>query len=321
MPSTPAADAPIRGTQSFVHTLSDCWRRPSLTAMEVAWRWLYGIPALALVFTQLKKIALAATDGTLDPARLGLDKPFLADPVGTLSADPLGTVARVTAAFLDVAPAFGRVALWLLPTLALAWILLSAIGRSLILRRAAPAAASRIPTLMALQAIRTLTLAAIFYLWVRLILACGAFAVTRPIAHNQDPNLILYCALVIVLSLTMFVAWGFVSWILTAAPILAQVRDLGPAGSLRAALHLGPLKSKLAEINLVLGIVKIALIILAMVFSATPLPFQDVTTPGFLACWWAGVSVLYLLWSDFFHVARLLGYLNLYRTYAPADEK
>ena len=39
----------VRGTQSFVHTLSECWRRPSLTALEVLWRWAYGIPALLVL--------------------------------------------------------------------------------------------------------------------------------------------------------------------------------------------------------------------------------------------------------------------------------
>jgi len=83
-------------------------------------------------------------------------------------------------------------------------------------------------------------------------------------------------------------------------------------------LRLGPLRGKLVEINLVMGIVKIALIVLAMVFSACPLPFESVTTPEFLAWWWAGVTVLYLVASDFFHVARLVGYLELWRTYESA---
>ena len=64
-----------------------------------------------------------------------------------------------------------------------------------------------------------------------------------------------------------------------------------------------------------MGIVKIALIVLAMVFSATPLPFESVTTPEFLMVWWAGVTVLYLVASDFFHVAQLVGYLELWRAY------
>ena len=109
--------------------------------------------------------------------------------------------------------------------------------------------------------------------------------------------------------------WAIVSWVFSVAPLLAMLRNLGPAASLRAAFRLGPLKSKLVEINLVMGIVKIALIVLAMVFSACPLPFESVTTPEFLAWWWAGVTVLYLLGSDFFHVARLVGYLNLWRVF------
>ena len=69
------------------------------------------------------------------------------------------------------------------------------------------------------------------------------------------------------------------------------------------------------EINLVMGIVKIALIVLAMVFSATPLPFESVATPEFLAWWWVGVRCCTLVASDFFHVARLVAYLELWRAY------
>jgi len=65
----------------------------------------------------------------------------------------------------------------------------------------------------------------------------------------------------------------------------------------------------------VMGIVKIALIVLAMVFSATPLPFESMTTPEFLMWWWGGVTVLYLVASDFFHVTRLVAYLELWRAY------
>ena len=54
---------------------------------------------------------------------------------------------------------------------------------------------------------------------------------------------------------------------------------------------------------------------LGLVFSATPLPFETVTTPDFLVKWWIGVTVLYLVGSDFFHVARLVAYLQLWRAY------
>src|ERR1700744_2190441 len=94
-----------------------------------------------------------------------------------------------------------------------------------------------------------------------------------------------------------------------------MLRGLRWGGSLVAAFRLGTLKGKLGENKRVMGIVKIALIVLAMVFSATPLPFESVTTPEFLMWWWAGVTVLYLLASDFFHVARQVAYLQLWRVY------
>jgi hypothetical protein len=64
-----------------------------------------------------------------------------------------------------------------------------------------------------------------------------------------------------------------------------------------------------------MGIVKIALIVLAMVFSACPLPFESVATPGFMLRWYGAVTVLYLIASDFFHVVHLASYLELWKTY------
>lgn len=67
------------------------------------------------------------------------------------------------------------------------------------------------------------------------------------------------------------------------------------------------------EINLVMGIVKVALLVLALVFSACPLPFESVESPAFLMWWWIGVGVLYLVASAYFHVVRAAAYDALYR--------
>jgi len=311
--------APVRGTQSFVHTLSACWRRPGLTVLEIAWRWMYGIPAGALAFTQLKKVLAEATGGTFAAAQLGLDAALVKDPVGALSADPLGAAGKVAGALGMLLPGLERVAVWLLPVLLVGWIVISSLGRSVVVRRVEPAAKARLGTVMVLQALRTLVLAAVFLGWFRGLIWSSHVAITGPIAAGGEPNLVLYCALVIVLSLGLFTGWGFVSWVLAVAPLLAMLRDLGVRASLQGAAKLGALKGKLVEVNLVMGIVKIALVVLAMVFSATPLPFESVTTAEFLAWWWAGVTLFYLVGSDFFHVARLVGYLELWRIYEISD--
>jgi hypothetical protein len=71
----------------------------------------------------------------------------------------------------------------------------------------------------------------------------------------------------------------------------------------------------LIEVNLVMSIVKIAVLVLAMVFSACPLPFSNVESPTFLAGWWAGVIVVYLATLDYFHVVHAVAHLWLWRAY------
>jgi hypothetical protein len=285
----------------------------------VLWRWIYGVPALWVIVTRLRAVLAAHTGRTYELARLGLDRALLNDPVGALTADPLGAVSKFTHAVDLVLPDLQHLAIWLGPLLVLVWIVVSSVGRTAVLLRADGGLRSKPLTLMLLQAIRLAALGASFWVWFAAIEWAARVAVTSPIAAGDDPNLVLYCAITIVTTLGLFVLWGIVSWVFSVAPMLAMLEGSGVLGSLAAALRLGPLKSKLVEINLVMGIVKIALIVLAMVFSATPLPFESVTTPGFLAWWWAGVTVLYLVGSDFFHVARLVAYLNLWRAYEAGE--
>jgi hypothetical protein len=292
----------VRGTQSFVHTLSECWRRPSLTALEVLWRWAYGVPALLVLRYEGLKI-LQAT-----PLDYGALRSMTV-------LDPMGSAATLAKAMEVLLPPVLRVTLWLAPVMVVAWVVVSSIGRTVVLRRADGRLHRQVGTLIVLQALRVLALLGSFAVWFWCMERVAELTVTGPVAAGVEPNLVGYFALVIVATLGLFTLWAVVSWALSVAPLLAMLRGLGVRGSLAAAFRLGPLRSKLVEINLVMGIVKIALIVLAMVFSATPLPFESVTTPEFLFWWWAGVTVLYLLGSDFFHVARQMAYLQLWRAY------
>lgn len=292
----------VRGTQSFVHTLSECWGRPSLTALEVLWRWVYGIPVLLLLRYEAMRI-LAETPVDL----AALQRISLVDPMGAA-----GTIAQTVGALL---PSVLKLVVWLVPLLLAGWVVASSVGRTVVLRRADSRLHARPGTLMVLQALRMLALGCSFVVWFLWVQWVGRVTVAGPLSVGGEPNLVGYFALVIVATLGLFTLWAVVSWVLSVAPLLAMLKGLGVAESLRAASRLGPLKGKLVEINLVMGIVKIALIVLAMVFSATPLPFESVTTPDFLVHWWIGVTVLYFVASDFFHVARLVAYLELWRAY------
>ena len=296
--------APLRGTQSFVHTLAACWKRPSLTALEVLWRWAFGVPALALL-----------TYEALGVWRTAQVEPTALRQISLL--DPMSAAATLTQASMLLLPPVLRVAEWLVPLLLAAWIIVSSFGRVLVLRRFDAQLHARPITLMLLQVARMAALLGGFALWFACLQAAATVAVNVPIALDQELSLVLYCALVIVATLGMFTLWAVVSWVLSVAPLLAMRDNLGAAASLAAAFRLGPLRPRLVEINLVMGIVKIALIVLAMVASASPLPFESVATPQFMACWYAVVTVLYLIASDFFHVVRLVAYLELWKSYNP----
>lgn len=303
-----STDGSVRGTQSFVRTLSECWSRPGLTGLEVLWRWAYGIPALALVGFLVKKILVET------PVNLAALKAMtVTDPMRAAE-----TLAETTAVLL---PPVNRVAVWLVPLLLITWVVWSSFGRTLVLRRVDGRLHARLGTTMVLQALRVAALAATFWLWFACLKKAADTTVMEPLTRGAEPNLVGYFALAILATLGLFSLWAVVSWFLSIAPLLAMLRNLGPGASLAAALRLGPLKGKLVEINLVMGIIKIALLVLAMVFSATPLPFESLATTDFLNAWWAFIAVLYFIASDFFHVARAVAYLKLWRAYESSSTK
>jgi hypothetical protein len=280
-----------------VHTLSECWGRPSLVALEVLWRWLYGVPALLLIRHEVLRILEETPVDFVGLRRLSL-------------LDPMGAAATLTKVMEVVLPPFLQVAMWLAPLLIVVWVVVSSVGRTVVLRRADNRLHARPWTLMALQIVRIMALMGSFVVWFVGTQWAGRVTILGPITAGADPNLVGYFAIVIVVTLGLFTLWAVVSWTVSIAPLVAMLKDVGVGKSLAVAFRLGPLKSKLVEINLVMGIVKIALIVLAMVFSATPLPFESVTTPEFLAWWWVGITVLYFVASDFFHVARLVAYFT-----------
>ena len=54
-----SASAPVRGTQLLVEHMGEVFRRPSLIAIEVGWRWLFGIPFLLVCWQQAQQILAA----------------------------------------------------------------------------------------------------------------------------------------------------------------------------------------------------------------------------------------------------------------------
>jgi hypothetical protein len=280
--------------------MSAVWRRPAVAALEVVWRWAVGVPILALGLFESLRVAHGIRLNT---------EALLAMTV----FQPVAAFLTIDAAMARILPVARPIAMWLFPLAVLSWLLAAAFGRTMVLRRFDRTLHARPVTMLALGTLRATLLAAMWMLWFGLVVRAGKIAITGPAAHGGEPNLILYCAILICGTLVLYVLWAIFSWPLYLAPLLAMQRNLGPIAALSVALRDTSVRGKLIEINLVMNIVRIALIVLAMVFSASPLPFSSVETQTFLNFWWSGVMLLYLAMSDYFHVVRSAAYLWLWR--------
>jgi len=290
---------PVRATQSIVGQMGWVFRRPSLIALEVAWRWIVGVPLLIVCVVQAQNILAA-----LPPDTTGLDSLDIANP--WISA------IKLAAAWDMYRPYVTTVLRWLIPVAAAAWILASGIGRNLVVMRMQPRVRFRPLAMIVLQTAWVSMLALTIWAWWNAI----GWAAARHIGNGAEPDLVGYTMWAVFLSLGFFTLWAFISWAVAIAPMLVLLEDRSAVSAFRESLRLGrSFRSKLVEVNLVMGIVKLALVVLAMVFSAVLVPFSDQVGATALHVEWLVVSAFYFVASDYFHVVRLKGFVEFWRTF------
>lgn len=290
---------PIRGTQSAVGQLGWVCARPTLTLLEVAWRWIFGAPLLVVCWIEAQKILAA-----VPPDSAGLDKLDI--------ANPWVSAVRLADAWEMYRPHLAQVLVWLAPAAAVLWILVSAVGRNLVMKRLEPGLRFRPAAMIGLQAAWLALLALTCWGWWQSV----NWAAATHIGTGAEPDLVGYTMWVVFLSLGFFTLWGMISWSVTIAPMLVLLEQCSALEGLNRSFRLGKaFTSKLMEINLVMGIVKLALVVLAMVFSSVLIPFSEQVGTSALHLEWVIVSIFYFVASDYFHVVRLKGFVEFWRTF------
>jgi len=291
--------APLRGTQSLVGQMGWVFERPLLTALELLWRWTFGIPFVIVILLEAIKILIA-----LPPATSGLSS---LDP-----QNPWVAAVQLSNAWTLYQPHIHEVLRWFLPVAAFAWVVVSALGRGLILKQMQPTLRFRPLAMIVLQAAWLALFLFTCFCWLRSI----AWVAAATITPAAEPNLIGYSMGVIFLSLGFFTVWALASWALSIAPLVMLLEDRSPLSALGQSLRLGkPMTAKLVEINLVMGIVKLALLVLAMVLSAAPLPFSDQLGQDALHVVWAAATIFFFVASDYFQVVRLKGFVEFWKMF------
>jgi hypothetical protein len=290
---------PVRGTQKLVDQMGRVFQRPSLTLAEIGWRWLFGVPLLVVCWQQAQHILAEAPPESTGLSNIDAQNPWVA-------------AVQLAGVWDHYAPYLATVLVWLVPATALAWVVISSLGRSVVLKKIEPGLRFRPLAMIALQAAWLALLALILWSWFRSIQWVAATHITAV----GEPDLVGYAIWVIFLSLGFFTLWALVSWPISVAPMLMLLEGRSPLSAVGKSLSIGKaFAGKLMEINLVMGIVKLALIVLAMVFSAAPLPFSDELGSGAMHVVWGGATLFYLVASDYFHVVRIKIFVELWRTY------
>lgn len=301
------ANSPVRGTQLLVEHMSEVFRSPSLIAIEIGWRWLFGIPFLFGCWEQIQKILAAFPLESSGFNSINLQNPWVA-------------ALQISGVASYYAPHVLPVLRWFLPAAALGWVLASGLGRSLLLMRLElrnrqsliPPVPFRPGAMIVLQAGWLILFGVAAWGWFRSM----QWAAATQISTGGEPDLVGYFIWTIFLSLGFFTAFALVSWPLTIAPFLALLEKRSVLSALGQSLKLGKkFTGKLVEINLVMGIVKLTLLVMALVLSAAPVPFSDELGPGALHAALAISTLVYLVANDFFQVVRLKAFVEFWKVY------
>ena len=125
-------------------------------------------------------------------------------------SNPWLAAQQVAGAWSYYIPHVTAVMRWLLPVWAVAWIVVSALGRNLLLMRIEPRLRFRPGTMMVLQAAWMAMFLLVIYGWFRSMEWVGATHMSAP----GEPDLVGFFIWAIFLSLGFFALWALVSWTL-----------------------------------------------------------------------------------------------------------
>ena len=186
----------MRGTQLLVVHMGAVIKRPGLTLIEITWRWLVGIPILLVLWQQALKILAEYPLESSGAGSIDFTNPWLA-------------AQQVAGAWSYYIPHVSIVMRWLLPVWAVAWIVVSALGRNLLLMRIEPRLRFRPVTMIALHTAWMAMFLLVVYGWFRSMEWVAATHMSGTnIGAGGEPDLIGLFIWTIFLSLGFFCAVG-----------------------------------------------------------------------------------------------------------------
>ncbi|MDR3764386.1 MAG: hypothetical protein P4M01_09850 [Acidobacteriota bacterium] len=268
---------------------------PALFAMELLWRWSFGLGMLGLLFWAYAQLrpALYIADG--DAAMLHTTKIYLLVQTIMAIVEPLLPVALKVLAALYVLGG-------------LLWALIAATGRGVILRTmvaweasargvATARPARRWASYFALHAARVLMLLILLIGYLGGILVASLVTAARP-------SVLLFVVVSMTVFFAAFLAWNYVNRVLGVAPLFVACDGLSPLDAIGEAVVFLRSKGKaLKAANLRGSILHLsAAVLVTLLGVATPALRVSGVVLGLL---WLVEALAYFVLADYLHLCRL----------------
>ncbi len=273
--------------------LTSIFRQPGILLAEIAWRWLFGLSALALLGLAAFRLEHAVAIYPEEHEMLASHSPIL-----------------VAQAILEIAhrvrPIALRLGVVVIPTVLLLWILIATLGRGYVLSRV-KSQESRDTRWLALAALNSLRVATVVLL---VIAYFGCSFATSLAIDPYAPNYALGVLVFLSLFAIALASWSLVHWIVSTACIYAGRQNLGLTKALGATMQL--LRENSRELFSISAQNSSIRTVVAIVFTLIALPPLLVYRVPLL--FWTVEIVLSLAYcavSDVLLLARLVAYVEV----------
>lgn len=267
---------------------------PSLLAIEVAWRWIFGAVALALLAFAFFRLQHAVIINPEEDAQLH-----------SMSPESIGQ-ALILIAYRAI-PVAAHLAAIIVPALLILWTIAASIGRAAIMAKLLGQDHTRLQwsAFIGVHALRALSVLGLFVGY--LAASFGAAVLSNP----ENPNYLLSALVFLVMFVVVVAIWMWVHWVLSIAAIYPIKDSASLLVSLKSAFQLVQRKpGELAGIATGNGTARSIVALVFTFFGLLPLPLYPVA-PGLLTVIEIIIALAYCVVSDWFLLARLVGYMEV----------
>lgn len=276
---------------------------PALAFAEIAWRWLFGAIAWALVWFAVRQIM---TGVDVSQAEVAISR----------RSDAFAIADSIARILVQVLPRFVQALAVIVPLLALVWIACATIGRVAILhtlldrctgvspvtpRSKFPAF---VPTLI-LNFLRA---------FFSIATAIAFFGTVFFVSQRTAPDVQAGVAPLLVFGWMLFalflgILWGAVNWFLALAPLFCMRDETTPWRAISASLALYRTETReYLAIASAFGLFRLAAMVVAILAGLVVIAAGSVWTAVALSI---VIALAYFAVADYIYVARLAAYVDL----------